>query len=229
MTGRQKTQSLLSVFSCIHPCGGLRVCSEVFGWRPPDGAWRLPAGKGKCPGHHLHRWDWRHRNKAFWCSDWRYERVWLACRLGVCKRNKWHACVAFSSKILILNLLLFCFCRILSVKYLVSFISSAADREVQRILLELLNQMDGFDQNVNVKVSSARLSEEALNIPPVTAPSPLEYCRATSCPAFAVSNVNLLSLSRHWKGLSYQILPRKHMFSPTNDPWHLSKFVDKSY
>lgn len=30
---------------------------------------------------------------------------------------------------------------------------SAADREVQRILLELLNQMDGFDQNVNVKVS----------------------------------------------------------------------------
>lgn len=35
------------------------------------------------------------------------------------------------------------------------FVSSAADREVQRILLELLNQMDGFDQNVNVKVSRA--------------------------------------------------------------------------
>lgn len=30
---------------------------------------------------------------------------------------------------------------------------AAADREVQRILLELLNQMDGFDQNVNVKVT----------------------------------------------------------------------------
>merc|ERR1712076_60170 len=29
---------------------------------------------------------------------------------------------------------------------------TGADREVQRILLELLNQMDGFDQNVNVKV-----------------------------------------------------------------------------
>lgn len=28
----------------------------------------------------------------------------------------------------------------------------AADREVQRILLELLNQMDGFDQTTNVKV-----------------------------------------------------------------------------
>ena len=30
---------------------------------------------------------------------------------------------------------------------------TVADREVQRILLELLNQMDGFDQNVNVKVT----------------------------------------------------------------------------
>ena len=29
---------------------------------------------------------------------------------------------------------------------------TAADREVQRILLELLNQMDGFDQGSNVKV-----------------------------------------------------------------------------
>ncbi len=31
---------------------------------------------------------------------------------------------------------------------------TGADREVQRILLELLNQMDGFDQGSNVKVSS---------------------------------------------------------------------------
>ena len=31
-----------------------------------------------------------------------------------------------------------------------------ADREVQRILLELLNQMDGFDQSVNVKVIANR-------------------------------------------------------------------------
>ena len=36
--------------------------------------------------------------------------------------------------------------------YVHTFIFSA-DREVQRILLELLNQMDGFDQTVNVKVS----------------------------------------------------------------------------
>jgi len=29
--------------------------------------------------------------------------------------------------------------------------STSADREVQRVLIELLNQMDGFDQNKNVK------------------------------------------------------------------------------
>ena len=29
---------------------------------------------------------------------------------------------------------------------------NVAEREVQRILLELLNQMDGFDQHVNVKI-----------------------------------------------------------------------------
>jgi hypothetical protein len=31
---------------------------------------------------------------------------------------------------------------------------TGADREVQRILLELLNQMDGFDQQTNVKVGT---------------------------------------------------------------------------
>lgn len=29
---------------------------------------------------------------------------------------------------------------------------TGADREVQRVLLEFLNQMDGFDQDTNVKV-----------------------------------------------------------------------------
>ena len=32
---------------------------------------------------------------------------------------------------------------------------TGADREVQRILVELLTQMDGFDQNTNVKVIMA--------------------------------------------------------------------------
>lgn len=45
-----------------------------------------------------------------------------------------------------------------------------ADREVQRILLELLNQMDGFDQNVNVKVGFA--SQLLVNISVNRWPSP---------------------------------------------------------
>ena len=37
--------------------------------------------------------------------------------------------------------------------FVVTFLLNVlADREVQRILLELLNQMDGFDQAENVKV-----------------------------------------------------------------------------
>ena len=35
---------------------------------------------------------------------------------------------------------------------------TGADREVQRILIELLTQMDGFDQSVNVKVRYRRTS-----------------------------------------------------------------------
>lgn len=43
---------------------------------------------------------------------------------------------------------------------------ATADREVQRILLELLNQMDGFDQNVNVKVTMmSRSLNESVQIP----------------------------------------------------------------
>jgi 26S proteasome regulatory subunit T3 len=37
---------------------------------------------------------------------------------------------------------------------------TGADREVQRILLELLNQMDGFDRNDNVKVRLVQPKEE---------------------------------------------------------------------
>merc|ERR1719480_173280 len=40
---------------------------------------------------------------------------------------------------------------------------TGADREVQRILLELLNQMDGFDQNVNVKVIMATNRQDTLD------------------------------------------------------------------
>jgi len=40
---------------------------------------------------------------------------------------------------------------------------TGADREVQRILLELLNQMDGFDQEVNVKVIMATNRADCLD------------------------------------------------------------------
>merc|ERR1711998_608601 len=40
---------------------------------------------------------------------------------------------------------------------------TGADREVQRILLELLNQMDGFDQQTNVKVIMATNRADTLD------------------------------------------------------------------
>eukprot|EP00823_Brevimastigomonas_motovehiculus_P000162 TRINITY_DN10274_c0_g1_i1.p1 TRINITY_DN10274_c0_g1~~TRINITY_DN10274_c0_g1_i1.p1 ORF type:complete len:418 (+),score=131.97 TRINITY_DN10274_c0_g1_i1:40-1293(+) len=40
---------------------------------------------------------------------------------------------------------------------------TGADREVQRVLLELLNQMDGFDQSVNVKVIMATNRHDTLD------------------------------------------------------------------
>jgi len=40
---------------------------------------------------------------------------------------------------------------------------TGGDREVQRILLELLNQMDGFDQTVNVKVIMATNRHDTLD------------------------------------------------------------------
>merc|ERR1712130_414546 len=40
---------------------------------------------------------------------------------------------------------------------------TGADREVQRILLELLNQMDGFDQTTNIKVIMATNRQDTLD------------------------------------------------------------------
>lgn len=41
---------------------------------------------------------------------------------------------------------------------------TGADREVQRILLELLNQMDGFDQTTNVKVNAALICDQKCHL-----------------------------------------------------------------
>lgn len=40
---------------------------------------------------------------------------------------------------------------------------TGADREVQRVLIELLTQMDGFDQTVNVKVIMATNRHDTLD------------------------------------------------------------------
>lgn len=71
----------------------------------------------------------------------------LGCLLSACTLNTELTSLCFL-------FLLFCFFSIILTNCWVLCISATADREVQRILLELLNQMDGFDQNVNVKVSS---------------------------------------------------------------------------
>lgn len=40
---------------------------------------------------------------------------------------------------------------------------TGADREVQRILIELLTQMDGFDKNTNVKIIMATNREDTID------------------------------------------------------------------
>jgi 26S proteasome regulatory subunit T3 len=54
---------------------------------------------------------------------------------------------------------------------------TGADREVQRILLELLNQMDGFDQGSNVKASNEAHSVALILIPSSTGDHGNKSCR----------------------------------------------------
>lgn len=43
--------------SCVHPCGGLRICAEVFGRRSSYGAGCFQTCERKCTCHNFHRRD----------------------------------------------------------------------------------------------------------------------------------------------------------------------------
>jgi len=81
---------------------------------------------------------------------------------------------------------------------------TGADREVQRILLELLNQMDGFDQTTNVKVIMATNRADTLD-PAILRPGRLD--RKIEFPA----------PDRRQKRLIFQVITAKMNLSPEVD------------
>ena len=70
---------------------------------------------------------------------------------------------------------------------------TGADREVQRILLELLNQMDGFDQSTNVKVIMATNRQDTLD-PALLRPGRIDRCVYVAPPA-AESRAEILRIA----------------------------------
>jgi 26S proteasome regulatory subunit T3 len=81
---------------------------------------------------------------------------------------------------------------------------TGADREVQRILLELLNQMDGFDVTVNVKVIMATNRADTLD-PALLRPGRLDRKIEFPLP------------DRRQKRLIFQVLTSKMNLSPEVD------------
>ena len=66
---------------------------------------------------------------------------------------------------------------------------TGADREVQRILMELLTQMDGFDQSVNVKVPAPHTHTPRLTTPRLTSPPPLRSLTPPLLPSQCCSRI----------------------------------------
>lgn len=81
---------------------------------------------------------------------------------------------------------------------------TGADREVQRILLELLTQMDGFDQSTNVKVIMATNRHDTLD-PALMRPGRLDRKIEFPCP------------DRRQKRLIYQAVTAKMNLSEEVD------------
>lgn len=81
---------------------------------------------------------------------------------------------------------------------------TGADREVQRILLELLNQMDGFDQGSNVKVIMATNRQDTLD-PALLRPGRLDR------------KIEFPNPSRREKRLIFQTVTAKMNLAPDVD------------
>jgi len=81
---------------------------------------------------------------------------------------------------------------------------TGADREVQRILLELLNQMDGFDQDTSVKVIMATNRHDTLD-PALLRPGRLDR------------KIEFPNPDRRQRRLIFQTLTAKMNLSPDVD------------
>merc|ERR1712012_1405715 len=91
---------------------------------------------------------------------------------------------------------------------------TGADREVQRILLELLNQMDGFDQSVNVKVIMATNRADTLD-PALLRPGRLDR------------KIEFPNPDRRQKHLIFQVCTNKMNLAPDVDLEALVSRPDK--
>merc|ERR1712151_18296 len=89
---------------------------------------------------------------------------------------------------------------------------TGADHEVQRILIELLNQMDGFDQSTNVKVIMATNRADTLD-PALLRPGRLDR------------KIEFPHPDRRQKRLIFQVITTKMNLSEEVD---LEDFVSRS-
>lgn len=89
---------------------------------------------------------------------------------------------------------------------------TGGDREVQRILVELLTQMDGFDQTTNVKVIMATNRPDTLD-PALLRPGRLDRKIEFPCP------------DRRQKRLIFQVITNKMNLSEEVD---LEEYINRS-